>query len=750
MTETNAQGPSLIKLGKLANSKEFEKLEGLWLEALNQTGYTWRELLPIAGQVGRQGAAGRADTLLEMLIGWVEENRGPAQALEAVRKAADQLPGGRGIRGNLKRLFLLQNDNDPELADLADLLLEREQQLDTVVATLELYSKLRPGCYASAPDFLIPGIVEEFTGSAGRVRLRFGDRRAEYGALTVQRLVPRSPDHFPSLVLYDPSRLRDVARDDPCGFIKLALNSNREQRLSYRDLKQTVTDLLGEKGWRDWWKAAKPALKRDPLIGMSEGSQPVFRLMRQEERYEDKLRREFDYAKNAHERLLKVMAYLDEIGREERNGSCRGCADEELLLYLGNGAAKSAVACLQDQQPVLALAGLAIHAEVAARGVAVARPNPRAASQVLARIKDPGVLATELGEGLLNRVLAYLRDAMPEDWGKVWASVLARAGKRMCDVIAKGLLEGGQQEVLAAALQGAVERPTNSPDLLGWLWRTRFTSGPAGQFLAGIEALPAAKVADAMFALLDSIGKLYGMSLDEKHLKVLEAGRSALATQNNRPLLAVIDAADRVEALRLKGIISGNSGLNSAHRAQLLGYLRSKHADLFVEITREWEEPGTIYTTEPGLRRQQDALKFIIETEIPQVARQIGEAASFGDLSENSEYTAALEKRDQLASRATRMQAELDMAKTISHDMAASDFVNIGTRVTVRLLPDGPEEVYTFLGPWDTDVENRTLNYQAPLAQAFMGAKAGQVVGYGQGEEGRQWEIVAIEPAPGI
>ena len=74
MTDSNGGGPSLIKLGKLANGKEFKKLESLWFEALHQEGYSRRELLPIAGPVGRQGADDRADILLAMRIGWVEEN----------------------------------------------------------------------------------------------------------------------------------------------------------------------------------------------------------------------------------------------------------------------------------------------------------------------------------------------------------------------------------------------------------------------------------------------------------------------------------------------------------------------------------------------------------------------------------------------------------------------------------------------------------------------------------------------------
>ena len=40
MTDSVSEGPSLIKLGKLANSKDFDKLEGLWMEALSCLLYT--------------------------------------------------------------------------------------------------------------------------------------------------------------------------------------------------------------------------------------------------------------------------------------------------------------------------------------------------------------------------------------------------------------------------------------------------------------------------------------------------------------------------------------------------------------------------------------------------------------------------------------------------------------------------------------------------------------------------------------
>jgi transcription elongation GreA/GreB family factor len=329
----------------------------------------------------------------------------------------------------------------------------------------------------------------------------------------------------------------------------------------------------------------------------------------------------------------------------------------------------------------------------------------------------------------------------------VWASILVRSGKRMCDTITRGLIEGGQAAALEKALLEAVAKPSACPDLLGWLWRSLHTAGNAGKFLTGLENLSVKIVADAMFSLLHSTGMMYGLSLEEKHLKVLESARTAFSVQNNRPVLALLEEADRTEAARLKQLIEKNAGLSVGQRTQLLGFLRSKYADIFHEITREWEDESTIYTTEDGLRKTQDALNFLIHEELPAVAKQIGEAASFGDLSENAEFTAALEKRDQLASRATGLENELSRAKIISREMADSDFVNVGTRVRARVAETGEEVLYTFLGPWDTDTDQLVLNYQAPLAMAFMGAKVGDRVEFGEDADLRAWEILGIDPA---
>ncbi len=746
MSEIESGGPSLIKLGKLANAKEFDKLEGLWVQALETSDYTWRELIPVAGQVGRQGAADRADTLIEMLIASVEEKFDISEAFAASLEAATQLPRGKGLRKTIVRLYKKTYADFDGLDDLLALLMPADAALDQAVPKINHYLQLQVGFYVMDLSWLVPGIVESFDPAKGFVTVRFDDRHEDYGPATVHKLLARPSDFFPALVLYDPDRLRAEAEADAVAFVKMALRSQREGRLMYRELKGHVVNLLGEKGWKSWWTGAKRELKRDPMIGMSNGSQPTFRLLRQADNYEDRLKREFNYAKDPLVKLTKVMAYIDEVSREEKRGDCTECGDKELLAHFGNGVAKIAMAVLKED-PSLALAGLTLHAEIAAKGVDVAKPNPKAAAAVLARIPDAGTLVESLPEALLQRVMQYIRVAVPDRWGQVWALVLRRAGKRLCDTITRGLMEGGQTEELEKALVYVVEKPSSSPDLLGWLWRTRHTSGAGGKYLESLESLPLPKIANAMFSLLDSIGKLYTLSSEEKYLKDLESARLALAIQSLGPILKVIDEADKPAALRLKSTIGDNHGLSPAMRTQLLGYLRSRHVDIFRDVTREWEDSSVIYTTEDGLRSVEDALNHIVKEEIPEVAKQIGEAASFGDLSENAEFTAALEKRDQLASRATGLETDLKKAVIFSYEMASSDFVNIGTRVTARSEESGEEEIYTFFGPWDTDVEKKILNYQAPLSMVFMGARVGDKVVFGEEGDSRTWEVLAIEPA---
>ena len=738
-----AKPPSLIKLGKLANTKKFDQLADHWPEAVANPDYPVEDLLSLSGQVYRLGERAQADTFAGAVIEQVESRDGAAAALDAAREAVRQLPAAApGVRAHLHRLYLAVHADFAELPDLIVLLAGEDEDQVAASAKLDRYCLLRPGSFLVDYNFVMPGVVETIDPSNGVLVARFEDRRAEYGPATLEKAVPKPADFFPALVLYDPERLRTLAHDDPSAFVKLAIKADLDGVLSYKNLKKHVTTLLGEKGWNSWWKTAREILRHDPLLASGGGSQPTYRILRQADRYEDRLRRQFDRQKDPVEKLKLVLAYLDETARKGAQFE----ADGDLLAHYGNGAAKVAVGALQEQ-PALALAGLAVHARVAARGVDVAKPNPRAAAAVLGRIPDKGGLVVDLPEALLAASLEYLRESQPDLWSGVWCAVLLRAGKRLSDWLSRGLLDGGRQDDLRAALDQALDRPTASPDLIVWLWRNLHASGPLARAIQGFDGIDSGRVLEALLVMTNAVGHLHAVSGEERHLKVLEAARADLLCNKAQPLLEVIREADRDRLERLRPLMMSNDGLNPALRSRLKLMLRAEHPALFTEQTMPWQDESAVYTTEEGRKRVQDQLHHIVDEEIPAVAKQIGEAAAHGDLSENSEYTAALEKRDQLFSRANTLETELKIARVIDLDMAGSDYVNIGTRVTAREKGADQDVVYTFLGPWDTDSERGILNYKAPLALAFMGSKVGDTVVYGEDEDRREWEVLAIEPA---
>jgi transcription elongation factor GreA len=165
---------------------------------------------------------------------------------------------------------------------------------------------------------------------------------------------------------------------------------------------------------------------------------------------------------------------------------------------------------------------------------------------------------------------------------------------------------------------------------------------------------------------------------------------------------------------------------------QLKGALLQCILDIDPTISHEkevppWEE-SCIYVTPEGLERKKDEFREIMEVKLPKVFKDIGRAAEFGDLSENAEYTSALEERDNLTKRATKMKAELDKVKLILPDMVKEDTSGLGSRIRLKNLGTGDEVDYSVLGPWDGGPEDGVLNYLSPLGRLFHGKREGEEV----------------------
>ena len=104
--------------------------------------------------------------------------------------------------------------------------------------------------------------------------------------------------------------------------------------------------------------------------------------------------------------------------------------------------------------------------------------------------------------------------------------------------------------------------------------------------------------------------------------------------------------------------------------------------------------------TRERLKELEEELNYLKTTREKEVAEQIKEARSFGDLSENSEYDEAKTEQGKLYSRIAEIKVLIDNAEivdNIDHD-APKDTVTLGSIVKVRDIEDDYEETYEIVG----------------------------------------------------
>ena len=135
-----------------------------------------------------------------------------------------------------------------------------------------------------------------------------------------------------------------------------------------------------------------------------------------------------------------------------------------------------------------------------------------------------------------------------------------------------------------------------------------------------------------------------------------------------------------------------------------------------------------VFLTKEGLKALQERLDYLKSEKRPEVAKRIGVAREFGDLSENSEYDAAKEEQAQVENEISEIEEKLRYAKIITKKDVDTTKVSVGCFVKVRDLEFGDEFEYHIVGATESDPANNVISNESPVGQALLGKKKGAEV----------------------
>ena len=212
----------------------------------------------------------------------------------------------------------------------------------------------------------------------------------------------------------------------------------------------------------------------------------------------------------------------------------------------------------------------------------------------------------------------------------------------------------------------------------------------------------------------------------------------------------IMQAADEDAIIRIYTLVDDVKELDPSLKVQMRHIIKSKYPD-FQFITDEGVEvektKRRILVIKDSYEKKQKDLRHLIEVEVPRNSKEIGVAMAKGDLRENAEYKAALEKQDLLNSTHAKLQDELQNVKIFDPSQVNTDMVSFGTKVKILNKVSSELEEYTILGPWESDPSNNIISYLSPLGAELCNNKVGDELNFVINENHFNYIIEGIEKA---
>jgi len=148
--------------------------------------------------------------------------------------------------------------------------------------------------------------------------------------------------------------------------------------------------------------------------------------------------------------------------------------------------------------------------------------------------------------------------------------------------------------------------------------------------------------------------------------------------------------------------------------------------------------------SEERLNELKEELLFLQTVREKEIAQQIKEARSFGDLSENSEYDEAKTEQGKLFSKMAEIKNLIENAEIVR----ASDktgTVGIGSFVTVLDLEENKHDTYEIVGSQEADPAQKRISDDSPFGKGLMERKQGDTFEIDAPAGTLKFKIIKIE-----
>ncbi len=601
-----------------------------------------------------------------------------------------------------------------------------DQSASEAVRRLQVLLSLQKGtmCREKTWGF---GVVKRVDDFYGRVTIDFDSKRGHEMALSyaAETLDILSPEHLLVRLHENRDSILQMVDSDAAGLVRLALASfGPLDADALQD--RLVGTVLPSKKWKAFWTQARKDLKRDPLVFLPPKRTEPLRLL---ESVDDHLDEQFDELANMRvpEDILKKVDALEasKLLDDAKDHHLAVVSDRLAFAVWGAG----------EKQPVLMARALLTAERLALTGSwekhAGRAVDPEDAYRCLLKPELLLAVLTQLPARMLgaflDRVFGLHLDLVllhvPDMLVDLPVHVLPEVVRRLSDT--------GHGDVVREEVERRLSAKRAGPAMVYWLLREPRDSvwrkglDETELLWQGMDVLARPAAGD----MLRAQHLVRGLFEDAAWL---EAELASLRPEQREVFLLKLLQAP---------------GWDESGRRAVVAILVKAYPELADVMSRDaGKAPVAVrkrMTSWRSYRARQEQFRKLMEEEIPENAREIAVARSYGDLRENSEYKYAKEHQRILYLRRDEMEQDLEVVQGTDFAGFAIDCAGMGTVVTVK-RPGGETERYCILGEWDRDESLGIISSLSKLAQSLEGHVAGdRILLPGDTEVS---EILAVDP----
>jgi len=531
-------------------------------------------------------------------------------------------------------------------------------------------------------------------------------------------LIPISKEHFLARRFGNPDALEEEAKKSPVEVVRMLLKDLGPKTAA--EIKDELCELvIPEEEWNRWWQSARAKVKKDRQIESPSNLKAPFRSLAKEVSHEERLQKALENKPDADTLIQMVYTFTKDFPETLKNAEFKNSLIERLQELL-------------SFQEITASQELQIHfflQDLLGQKTYPPIEELLKKTDSIEMIMD-GIPIQAFKKRLLTQVAKYR-----EDWLDLFLELLFIVDVNpLRDYITKKLIGSEKAKELKDRLLELFAHPYQKPELLIWYFQqvVADTSLPFG------DPEGRSRCFEAFLTLLAHLEKKgERRELIKKMHGILSAGRYAIV----RKLMKEASVKDVQEFLLL---VSKCFSL-SDHDIKIFDSLAEvAHPSLARKKKKTQAEPEeeVIWTTKEGYAILQKRIEQIGTVETVENAKEIEIARAHGDLRENAEFKAALERRDRLQGELKTLSDQLNRCRIFTKEDIDTKEVGVGTIVDAE-TPDGTKVSYTLLGPWDANPDENILSLQSKLAKEMTGLKKGDTFNL----QGKTHKIIDIRSA---